>query len=333
MLSTLLLIASTYLRAEEATEDALSDQEIALIEQTPTAQFAYIPDQIRQIMLRALESRNSHEPLNDFWIDLQEEARIVSYDQLMQKMPLLTEYFEQNILENDDKFQQAKRLFFEYKTSLDNGEALLNADADTRSRTKKIHKLCVKCKLIAGCLDVCGNITFGGELIGPDGPITVSEPSNYLFAYSTAVQAISVANTFQTIIFSTVGESRGWATVGPAGSFTGFCPSITGVYQFTYTASAERIENGSTADRIVELRATLNGTPIAGSHMNIDVGEGVTLENFNSIISNSFQATINPISVIGFQISSAQTNSQISGESSAGSTVNPSITLTISQLD
>lgn len=330
LLLNLLFVSFTLCASQQSDIDLLSDNELALIEQHPSVVFAYIPEPVRDSLLCAIKECES-EFSNAFWVDVKNDARIVSYEDLMQEIPKLNEYFNRTVFHNDVEFQRAKNLFEVYKSWIENGEAVITTDDIdiTRSRCKVIHRLLVKCKLIAGCLQVCGNICFGGELIGPDGPIAPLTPEerNYLFSYSTATQTISVANTFQTATFSTVGISNGWSTAGPAGSFTGFTPTTSSVYQVTYTASAERV-GGPTGQRIVEARALLDGSPIAGSQMHIDISSN----NESSIISNSFQVAVTAGSIIGFQIASAQTNTQISGESLAGSSVNPSITVTIAQV-
>jgi hypothetical protein len=88
-------------------------------------------------------------------------------------------------------------------------------------------------------------------------------PNNYLFAYSTVAQPITVANTFQNITYSTNGDLDGWSHTPGSSTFT--C-NQTGKYLIIYAAVASTNDN---TDAVItfDFRLTQNGTEVTGSSL------------------------------------------------------------------
>lgn len=359
-----------YCNAQEIENSNLSDDEIALIKQFPDMSFAYLPDNLREILL-ALHSRSFQDNhLNQFWDKLNQQSHVVLTQELLEVLTNLIELLEKNRLSLDESDSQLiLHLLTEYKKAVENEETFICLDDFISTKDRKNKILCnllVKCQLIARELKVCGDLKVCGKIIcpsglcvgptgptgptgatgptgpagatgdtgatgptgpiGPTGPTGGIQPNNFIFAYATSTQSIAVVNTYQPIFFQAVGEVNGWSTVGSATGFTGFVPGATGVYEFIYSASPERSNSGA---NIFEIRSKLDNVEIAGSQMYITVGRGGP---DNQMISNSFLKTISPTGVIHFEMAGENTNDQIIGNSIAGATVRPSITVSITRI-
>jgi uncharacterized delta-60 repeat protein len=151
--------------------------------------------------------------------------------------------------------------------------------------------------------------------------------TNYLFAYSTASQAVAVTNTFQGITFDTAPELNGWTRVGT----TGFVPNATGVYEINYAAVIRDTTALLTTDT-ASIRATLDGIEIPGSQMHIDFPSALSLVSISSSIalSNSFIKTISPTGILSFQLAGTNTAINIFPGGAGAST--PGVTVSITRI-
>jgi hypothetical protein len=85
-------------------------------------------------------------------------------------------------------------------------------------------------------------------------------PTNYVFAYDTTVQTLATKGTFQTVTFNTTPQLNGWTY--SAGNFTA---PTTGLY--LVSAIMTVINNTADLTFAGQLRATFNGTEVAGSNV------------------------------------------------------------------
>lgn len=159
---------------------------------------------------------------------------------------------------------------------------------------------------------------------GATGVTVIRIPFTYLFTYNTANISAPAANTYSIIPFSTVAENSGWSTVGAAGAFTGFVPNATGVYLVEYEGTVR----GNVAG-FNEIRALLDNAEIPGSQLNTSNGSAGNVRN----LSNAFLVTIpNAASILTLQYASVSTSNPLVGQTTAGATTTPSVTMAISRV-
>lgn len=160
--------------------------------------------------------------------------------------------------------------------------------------------------------------------VGSAGPTNATGSTNYLFAYVTGSQSPAAANTYQDIRFGAVPFAKDWTTLGtlPAG-FTGFIPSVTGVYLIQIHAS---VQGNSSA--VSEVRALFDGIEIPGSQTNIEnLGLGLARE-----LANGFITTISATGILTFQFASGSTSNPLLGETIANATVAPAVTVAVTRI-
>jgi hypothetical protein len=145
--------------------------------------------------------------------------------------------------------------------------------------------------------------------------------TNYILAYSTNLQAVVTANTFQDITNSVDAQLSGWTANAAATSFTSV---QTGLYLVQYSAEATTT---ATFTNSVSVRAVVNGTEIAGS----EAIAGTYTANMVVLLSKSFIASLNAGDILKFQLAGTSTTCRIVSITVAGTT-SPSFSCTIIRL-
>jgi uncharacterized delta-60 repeat protein len=156
---------------------------------------------------------------------------------------------------------------------------------------------------------------------GNAGPTGGPIMNNFVSAYNSGTQTISLANSYQNVRFNNISTNNNWSTLGSAANYTGFIPNATGVYLVSYSYPYQRTSGSSTV--VAEARVLLDGTQIPESHMSLNF---VATEIKN--ISNSFLTTIDPIGTLTFQVAAAATSIRLNGQTTASA--NPVNSATIS---
>jgi hypothetical protein len=108
----------------------------------------------------------------------------------------------------------------------------------------------------------------------------VAGAADFAFAYSTANQAIVLANTFQDLTFNVNKLLNGWTHTVGTNLFT--CPS-TGNYIGVVVVNTENTSDDGSATAAI--RALFNGVEVAGSHAAITIND----EDSPKQIARSFQ--------------------------------------------
>lgn len=109
---------------------------------------------------------------------------------------------------------------------------------------------------------------------------SIASAADFAFAYSTANQAIALANTFQDLTFNVNKLLNGWTHTVGTNVFT--CPS-TGNYIGVILVNIENTSDDGSATAAV--RALFNGIEVAGSHAAITIND----EDSPKQIARSFQ--------------------------------------------
>jgi hypothetical protein len=160
-----LLGFGSVMQAQETTDAAVTDKEIELIAEFSDTKFAYIPENIRNLILSLHDELKDHcsPELID---DLRHEAHIALYEDIVSAMSHVMQAVEsKRLLMKEGDYEAYKNLLLSYDTSLQNGEALITAEPDTRSsNTKTVCSLIAKRKITASQLKVCGNAKILGNL-------------------------------------------------------------------------------------------------------------------------------------------------------------------------
>jgi hypothetical protein len=175
-----------------------------------------------------------------------------------------------------------------------------------------------------GATGITGAIGATGAT-GPTGPIGATSPAfgiypdNYLFAYSTATQQVAVANTFQSLTYSTNGAINGWSHTAGSSTFT--C-NTTGKYLVVYTVVGGRT-NASTIS--LTFRLTQNSTEVSGSSIFITSEAGPTTERCPG--ATSFALSCTEGDVLNVQMSGASTGSNVSPGGTGATRVSTTITI------
>ena len=147
-----------------------------------------------------------------------------------------------------------------------------------------------------------------------------SAVGNYVFSYDTSTQPVTTPNTFQDVSFGTDALINGWTH----SIATQFASSRTGLYLIQYTAEAMSNVAGTSA---VSVRATLNGTEIAGSQAVADLDTSLQVLP----VSRSFIAGINVSDILKLQYTGSTINCRLFAGEGAGVT-KPSVSLTITRI-
>ncbi|GMU19496.1 MAG: hypothetical protein AMXMBFR12_06880 [Candidatus Babeliales bacterium] len=144
----------------------------------------------------------------------------------------------------------------------------------------------------------------------------------YLFAYDTTNQTISVANSFQDIIFNTNAQLLNWAHSSKTATFT--C-NKTGVYQITYTAASEKTSGSGLISGT--FRLINNGVEIPGSQQVFEY----STNNQTTIQAKTLIATFTQGDVLKLQYAGSNTFCRLIAGDGVGA-VRPSASLVIVQL-
>lgn len=153
------------------------------------------------------------------------------------------------------------------------------------------------------------------EVMSTDGAGVVSfspelQAANFVAAYDTTTQAISVANTFQTVDFSNNAQLNGWTHTVSTDAFT--C-NQTGLYLVNLQLHGEK---SSGAAATFESRLTINNVEIAGSQDGADI-----IANNESFIVGvqNFLVSVTSAQVLRVEIASSTTNYSVTPGPAPGS--------------
>lgn len=161
------------------------------------------------------------------------------------------------------------------------------------------------------------NGTFSGDGSGLLNTVTAG---NYVFAFSSASQVVSSANTFQAIPFDALNLS-GWTYFG--GISDTFTCQQSGMYLIQYDAEVETTTSGATT---ISLRAFNNTTvfEIPGSQSSVTL----SVANQPAAISKSFLTFCSVGELLQFQFTGSSTAAELIVGNGVG-TAKPSISCTI----
>ncbi|PWU17866.1 MAG: hypothetical protein C5B50_10435 [Verrucomicrobia bacterium] len=175
----------------------------------------------------------------------------------------------------------------------------------------------------ATVLDVNGTVLATNFAGNGAGLTNLSGPSaaNYVFAYSTSLQAVALANTFQDLTFSHDDVLSGWShTLGSATYTNG----QSGLYLVSYNAQVTTTSTGGTN---VTLRATLNGAEIGGSATAASIPTNAP--SWVSV-SKTFLANVNSADIFTLQMAGPSTGVRLQSFGSAST--RPTISVTITRI-
>jgi hypothetical protein len=169
---------------------------------------------------------------------------------------------------------------------------------------------------------VNGTVTatnFVGRFTGNGAGLTnVPGFANVVFTYDLSTQPVASVGVFQDVTFGANANIGGWTH--PVGTAF-FTNSQTGLYLVQYTAQVETSVGGASS---VSLRATLNGTEIAGSQASADPEAA----NVTIPVSKSFLVSASAGATLKLQLTGTSVNNRIVAGNGAG-TERPSISMTI----
>lgn len=153
------------------------------------------------------------------------------------------------------------------------------------------------------------------EVMSTDGAGVVSfspelQAANFVAAYDTTTQAISVANTFQTVDFSNNAQLNGWTHTVSTDAFT--C-NQTGIYLVNLQLHGEK---SSGAAATFESRLTINNVEVAGSQDGADI-----IANNESFIVGvqNFLINVTSAQILRVEIASSTTNYSVTPGPAPGS--------------
>jgi len=136
----------------------------------------------------------------------------------------------------------------------------------------------------------------------PVAPVVPPSQANFVFAYDTTTQSISLTNTFQTLTYDTNGQLDGWAHTTGTGVFT--C-NQTGLYLVTFDLQVNKIGGGAGN---FAARATFNAVEVAGSHTGIDYATN----NLHMQVSRTFLVSATAAQVLEIEMAGDQTGFEVS---------------------
>ncbi|HWC52855.1 MAG TPA: hypothetical protein VG676_04645 [Chitinophagaceae bacterium] len=163
-----------------------------------------------------------------------------------------------------------------------------------------------------------------GEVLTTDGTNTSwSNPNvtaaNFVYAYSTSTKTFGTAGTWTDLTFNSAQpQINGWthSLVSNAQNFT--C-NQTGIYQVIYSGQVNN--NSPTNTYELDIRATLNGSEIAGSVSSVQCSDS------NPTIASNFLISVNSGDVLKLQLTGSNTNMRL--QAGSYGSVKPTITITI----
>ena len=169
-------------QAQDSPHYSVSQVEEALVSKYPEIQFAYVPENVRALVVSLFKDAPCDSLVRELCCDLESGVHISRYQEMFDLMPLvIAELSARKDCLSSADYQNDMALSLEYQKALENGEALLMSDSSSRKsdRPKCYCKLFAKC-LTAGHLIVNGNATIRGDLtvngsiLGPNGPISIT---------------------------------------------------------------------------------------------------------------------------------------------------------------
>lgn len=150
---------------QEEASSPVTDNEIALMSEFPDTQFAYIPENVREIIVALKEELKEHCCSQELLADLEDGANIALYADMVSAMPAIMQTLDSTTTATKEAYATYKTALSIYEQALNDGQALINLEPETRSnKSKTLGSLVVKCKLITSKLKVCGNAQILGNL-------------------------------------------------------------------------------------------------------------------------------------------------------------------------
>ncbi|HVT84801.1 MAG TPA: hypothetical protein VHD35_06345 [Chitinophagaceae bacterium] len=143
--------------------------------------------------------------------------------------------------------------------------------------------------------------------------------ANFVYAYSTSTKTFSTAGTWADITFNTAQpQINGW-THSLSSNAQNFTCNQTGIYQIIYSGQVNNYSPTNTYE--LDIRATLNGSEIAGSVSSVQCSDS------NPTIANNFLVTVSSGDVLKLQLTGSNTNMRL--QAGSYGSVKPTITITI----
>ncbi|HSU29533.1 MAG TPA: hypothetical protein VLJ68_14195 [Chitinophagaceae bacterium] len=145
---------------------------------------------------------------------------------------------------------------------------------------------------------------------------------DFIYSYTTSTKTFSTAGTWADITFNTAHpQLSGW-THSTSSNSQNFTCTQTGLYMISFNGQAN---NTSSTTYELSVRATLDGTEIAGSVASIQCSSS------NPTVSNNFLASITSGQVLKLQLTGSNTAIQLSNGSYG--TTKPSIGITVVRIN
>lgn len=175
-------------------------------------------------------------------------------------------------------------------------------------------------------LCVQGDLTVGGSINGPTGPILDRSSSNYVFAYSDSSQTITQDGAFENITFSTNVHINGW-THDASTSAPAFIAAQTGLYLIQYDAV---LNQSGTDEARAEIQAVLDNVLVPGSQIVISLSGD---NDISQEVTRTFLAQVVAGQELKFQLAGSTTDVQLFANPNGDpSIIRPSIAVTITRI-
>lgn len=158
---------------------------------------------------------------------------------------------------------------------------------------------------------------------GATGPTGTGFGDNFVFAYDTTTQSVPDADTYRDITFDTNAQLNNWTHEAETATFT--CHQV-GKYLVIYRAEGSYTNPEPSLSVTISLRATLNGTEIAGSQCSLTQNiPALTTETFP--ITNSFIVDCAEGDGLTIQFSATSDTTTLNPGGSGTTTISASITI------
>jgi hypothetical protein len=168
----LFFLLGLHIHAEEKKNQLISKQEGSLVAEFPEVQFVYMPENIRNIILDVYDQiakswdeqqLRSFSPLID---DLRAGAHITQSKHMSDILPSVIDLVSATRGSFHSPLAQAerKKTLRNYQKSIKSGDARITIDGRPSSSLGAVNSLVVKCKLVAGTLQVVDDASIGGSL-------------------------------------------------------------------------------------------------------------------------------------------------------------------------
>jgi len=169
-------------------------------------------------------------------------------------------------------------------------------------------------------VEIARRTTAGAFQLMSAGVTSQSAPQiQFVFAYDTTTQAVSVANTFQDVTFSNNQEIDGWTHTPTSADFIA---NLTGKYNVDM---GFLIEDTGAGTPLFEFIGLVNGTEVPGSQL----PEQASVNNLQMKITHNFDIDITAAQIFKIQMTATTTNAQITtAGANATTAVSASVTIT-----